>query len=530
MRAKDIGFNFFLEADKIDLASEKIMDFLQQLALEHREALRIQLSTENILLAWQERFGKSAQVRLSCYSRMGQPLIRLQLDGDAFDPLEQSGDASSLWEKHLLSQMETRAAYSYIRGVNTITFRIVMPKRSPLVLLLFSLAAAALVGIAGGLLPPEARVAIAEQWLTPICTTYLNVLSFCGIPLIFLSVALGIRGIDDVNMFGRIGKKMVLHYFLVLLATTLLAAAAAYPMFRFIFGGSSLNIAYTDLLEMVLGWLPTSLLQPFLDCNAMQLILMGFIFGIGLLKLDPLARNLAGVLDDLQSLLLLVAEWFTRLIPVFVFIIIVKSFWLGQMSEILPAWKSWAVTSGLQATALLVMALQICRKNKVRLSLLLKKVSATFLIALGTNSCAASITESYACCGGKLGIDGKVFGFGIPIGTSIFKPSSAIRLIVLVFYMASTYQVGVSAEWFVMAILMTVMLSIAVPAIPGGTLMFCPMLFAQLGLPAEALTPMLATDIFFDAVCTAFNQVSVQMALIQQADVLGMLERDALRQ
>ena len=43
MRAKDIGFNFFLEADKIDLASEKIMDFLQQLALEHREALRIQL-------------------------------------------------------------------------------------------------------------------------------------------------------------------------------------------------------------------------------------------------------------------------------------------------------------------------------------------------------------------------------------------------------------------------------------------------------------------------------------------------------
>ena len=69
MRAKDIGFNFFLEADKIDLASEKIMDFLQQLALEHREALRIQLSTENILLAWQERFGKSAQVRLSCYSR-----------------------------------------------------------------------------------------------------------------------------------------------------------------------------------------------------------------------------------------------------------------------------------------------------------------------------------------------------------------------------------------------------------------------------------------------------------------------------
>ena len=138
--------------------------------------------------------------------------------------------------------------------------------------------------------------------------------------------------------------------------------------------------------------------------------------------------------------------------------------------------------------------------------------------------------DNYAVCASKLGIDKKVFGFGIPIGTTIFKPSCVIRLIVLSFYVASLYQVKVSPAWFIMAVAVSVILSIAIPAIPGGTLMFFPMLFAQLGLPAQALTAMLATDIFFDAICTAFNQVSVQMALVRQAGTMGLLDEDVLKE
>ena len=90
------------------------------------------------------------------------------------------------------------------------------------------------------------------------------------------------------------------------------------------------------------------------------------------------------------------------------------------------------------------------------------------------------------------------------------------------------YEVSVSSGWFILAILMAILFSVAVPAIPGGVLMFFPMLFAQLGLPAEALTPMLATDIFFDCVCTAFNQVSVQIALIYQAGEMELLDKEML--
>ena len=524
------NFSFILTAENIDLAAEKVMSYLQRLKLENKEAIRLRLSVEEILLSWQAKLTDNKEVALSCYMRLGQPVIRLKAEGDGCNPLETQDDGFGEWGESLLSRLETRPVYSYNYGTNTVTFRLVRRKRNPFVRLLIAFVAAILVGLLGLALPNDIRTNIAENWMTPACNTYLSMLAFSGIPMIFMSVVLGIIGIGDIDVFGKIGRNMVLHYLTLLLAVATLAALIAYPLFRFTIGAQHLQINYTDILETALGWIPTGLLDPVINCNAMQLIIAGGLIGIALLKLEPQGKHLTNLFSDLNSVLLLVAEWFTRLLPFFLFVTLVKSIWLGQMAEITPAWKSWVVTTGLQLVSVLVMAIVICWKYRVHLSTLLKKLSATFFIALGTNSCAASAPTNYSICAEKLGIDNKVFGFGIPIGTTIFKPSCAIRLIVLSFYMASMYQVNVSLTWFIMAVVVSVILSIAIPAIPGGTLMFFPMLFSQLGLPAQALTAMLATDIFFDAVCTAFNQVSVPLALIRQAGTMDLLDKEVLKQ
>lgn len=124
----------------------------------------------------------------------------------------------------------------------------------------------------------------------------------------------------------------------------------------------------------------------------------------------------------------------------------------------------------------------------------------------------------------KMGVQGNHIGFGIPIGTSVFKPALAARLIVVSFFMASVYQVGVSVEWFILAVLMAFIFSIAVPAIPGGAL-----LFSQLGIPAGAMALVLATDFFFDCICTALCMVSTELALVQQADKMEMLDEKKLK-
>ena len=138
MATKQTECRFLLGTEEIDRTSEQVSAFLSQLKLERREVMRIRLNVENILLSWQDRFGREAEVGMACYVSLGQPLIRLRLEGEAFDPLESDEDEFGRWKNALLSRMETQAAYAYTRGVNTVTFHVVKPKRSPLVLLLLS--------------------------------------------------------------------------------------------------------------------------------------------------------------------------------------------------------------------------------------------------------------------------------------------------------------------------------------------------------------------------------------------------------
>ena len=67
MAIKQTDRKFSLGAEQIDLASEQVSDFLCELKLERRAVMRIRLNAENILIAWQERFGAESTVQMSCY-------------------------------------------------------------------------------------------------------------------------------------------------------------------------------------------------------------------------------------------------------------------------------------------------------------------------------------------------------------------------------------------------------------------------------------------------------------------------------
>ena len=80
-----------------------------------------------------------------------------------------------------------------------------------------------------------------------------------------------------------------------------------------------------------------------------------------------------------------------------------------------------------------------------------------------------------------------------------------------------------SATWIILAIFTGVILAIASPPIPGGTLTCYTILFMQLGLPEEGLVVALALDVLFDFIATGVNMFCLQMELLIQAKNTGML-------
>ena len=157
LHIKEVGYSFFLEDEQVDIAADKIMDYLLAVGLERKEALRIRLSAEEILLSWQNHFGKTAKTQLSCYSRLGQQLIGLKLDGEPYDPVnkEDEDDQYGEWSQKLLLNLKTTPIYSYTRNSNVVTFKVLQQKkRNPLLALLLSLGAAAIVGLIGSAVLP----------------------------------------------------------------------------------------------------------------------------------------------------------------------------------------------------------------------------------------------------------------------------------------------------------------------------------------------------------------------------------------
>ena len=71
--------------------------------------------------------------------------------------------------------------------------------------------------------------------------------------------------------------------------------------------------------------------------------------------------------------------------------------------------------------------------------------------------------------------------------------------------------------------------AIAMPPIPGGGAVAYTVLFAQIGIPAEALSVALAIDILTDFLITAFDMFVLPLTLINVSSRLSMIDREILR-
>ena len=183
--------------------------------------------------------------------------------------------------------------------------------------------------------------------------------------------------------------------------------------------------------------------------------------------------------------------------------------------------------------AVLVMAVAIvgysALRNRTKPSLLVKKGLLTLLISITTASSAAAFGTNLKACRDGYGIDEKIYSFGIPLGMVTFKPSTAVNYMVVSLFFAELYGISVSVSWIAVMMITVVILAVATPPIPGGAITSYTVLFAQLGIPVEALGVALACDAIFDFLDTGLDQFLLPFALLNQAGRLGLVDRTILQ-
>lgn len=513
-----------------DEIADQIMGFCAASDTESREALRYRLSAEECLLYWMKNGCEGKRVTLTTGRFMLTPFINIGCEGSSLNPYAENDDEFGTYCDSILVSMRLSPEYSYDRGVNHIRFRLRRKSPGQIVTLLIVMLSAVLVGILGAVLLPDGlREVLLNGVIEPVYNTFFNILGCIAGPMIFLSVAWGIYGIGDVATLGRIGKKMILRYILIVM----LAAAGSTVFFPLLgpglSAGSDKSGQFSSVAELLLGIFPSSIVEPFMSGNTLQIIFLAVVIGIALLYLGKQTSSVARAIEQVNLMVQFMMEIISRLVPFVIFLVVVNLIWSDSEDILISSWKLIALLAVAVTAAAVVFLVSTGERNRVSAVKLFKKSIPTFLVAFTTASSAASFSSNVTTCEKSFGIDQSLVSFGIPLGMVVHKPMGAIYNQLVLFFFAAKFGVSCSVGWLVIAVIISGVIAIATPPIPGGGAVGYTVLFSQMGIPMDALAIALTLDIITDFLITAFEMLVLPLSLINIAAGLGMIDKEVLR-
>ncbi len=517
---------FKLSAETIDAVSEICVQTLSEAGADKKDIIRLRLSLEEILGVWLGGL-EGAPLQMDCGRKFGRVFLKVSVDGPAMD----AWDSDELvLSSHLLSQAGLSFTYSYKNGKNCLVCNPRKKKSSmgQIAVLFGAVLLAVFLGAAVRRLPGVQGAALAVT--EPLFNMILGALRAVSSPLVFLAVCCGIVSIGDLSVVGRVGKKLILRMIagtFILGAVIALAGSLLFPVATA--AGGEISANFSDIYQMVLDIVPSDIVSPFQDGNALQLVFLGTCVGVALLILGDRVTVAQNTLMQVNEAVQFLMSAQGKVIPLFVFL----SLFNLILSDIGSGFSSLFKVFALAIPACLLLPLfyvfLTAFRLKVSPALLIKKMLPTYLIALTTASSAATLATNLDTCVKELGIPKKVADFAIPLGQVIYKPGFVAGFFVLALCMAESYEVPITPLFLIMSVLTIGLLAMALPPIPGGALSVITVMFAQLGIPTEAIALAVAANAILDFFMTAAGMTCLQVQVTLAADAVDMLDHKKLK-
>ncbi len=508
--------------------SAALQEHLAALGLERSSVHRLRLTAEELLLNLMSARGTESRVSVGLGKQFGRQLFRLRYEGPPQDPTRNGDDS---WAEEMMRALGFFPAWSCRGRVNTVSLVLAdRPKRGAIFYILLAVLAAALLGFAGRFLPEALLRTLDDALLGPAADAFCGLLkTFSGL-MIFLTVCSGIQGMADPASLGRTGKAALLRSVGLSFAASIAAAALVLPFLKLGHapGAQGQAAPLVQLSRLFFDILPSGIVEPFQTGNALQIVVISLFTGVGLLALGERGSRLRELIGEAAALQQRIVSAVCALVPVFVFVMLLRLIWSGQGKELLFVLKPLLLSVG----AILVLSAVLWLLSALRLrcspATLLKKVLPPFLVALTTASSMSALPLGMETCEKKLGVRRSTVSFLYPLGTVIYMPADSAYFTVLVCAFAEAFRLEMSLPWLCVAVVISTLLSIALPPIPGAGILCYSILFSDLGVPAEAIALASAMEMVMDMFDTGFNVMLLHLHIVCEAERMGSLDRETL--
>ncbi|MDD7210224.1 MAG: dicarboxylate/amino acid:cation symporter [Lachnospiraceae bacterium] len=541
---------------RFELSEKGIMEALEFLGAElprkkvsEKDIIKTRLLAEECLFKLAKDAAEGTTFEIWICSVLGNVTTKIKCKGkeiDFSDALALSGNdfknafdeemddsAIETIQNMLLKGFADKFKISRKKNMNYID---IITKKDPQMTLYITLSAIVLAVIIGLFM----RLCLSEtiyngfcnNVLQPLKTIYMNLLSMIVGPVVFFSMITCMMQFSDMRSFGRIGgKTMGIYTF-----TSAIAAIAGIGIFYLIQPGTEGSFVSMitsqdtpntaiSFLDTIIDIFPSNIVGSFYENNVLQILLMGLFMGVAANLIGEKGKVLQNFFEAMNDMFLEMVLLLAKLIPLITFC----SVMILILTTGTDALISLLALIGTLLAGLVVMvftySIMIVLTAKVSPFPFLKRYIPTALNVFSLSSSSASMPLNMDFCK-NIGISQRVYSFTIPFGATINMDGAMIALMTGVLFMAKTFGVTIDTSHIIMLIVSGMLLSMASPGVPGGSLVACTVLLKQMGVPMDCLPLVMVYLTVTDMICTVSNTTGDVAASVIVASTEKLLDKN----
>jgi len=363
------------------------------------------------------------------------------------------------------------------------------------------------------------------NYIKPIGSTFIRLISMIVVPLVFASLLVGTASLNDIRKLGRIGAKTVAYY----LCTTAIAISIGLLLANTFKPGVGLSteaqrqliqnsseeagtqietaLERPTIKDILLDIIPINPVQAFVEGKMLQIIFFALMTGI-CLTLIPTQQSqpVINFFEGVNGVVIQMVHIIMKIAPYGVFALIsavIADFGLDILRILIK--YSLVVIGGLALHITIVYSLAIKMFSKLKVGDFFRGIRPAQLIAFSSGSSSATLPVTMECTERDLGVSRQIVSFALPLGATINMDGTALYQGVSAVFIAQVYGMDLTVAQQLTIVLTATLASIGTAGAPGVGMITLAIVLKSIGVPLEGIGIILGVERILDMCRTVVN-------------------------
>lgn len=375
------------------------------------------------------------------------------------------------------------------------------------------------LGILGEWLAP-ALAGRAAALVQPFGRLWLNALQMTVVPLVLALVVVGVNQASDAAQSGRIARRAIGLFVLLLalagaltavLAPQALAQVRPDPAVAAALRGHGAELPAAGAggwADALLAIVPSNAVAAAAAGAMLPLVTFALFFGFALTRLAPEPRaRMVGFFQALAEAMIVIVRWVLWAAPLGIFALVFALAAQAGLGMLQALGLYVLLECALYLLVSVLLVLLAVAAGRQRLRGYLAALLPVQAVAASTQSSLATLPAMLDSAERRLAQPPRVFGLVLPMAVSLFRITSPVQYLATACFIAWALGIELGPAQLATGVLLSVLVSMGSVGLPGQAIFIATNLpvTSAMGLPVAPLPVLMAVDAIPDVLATVGN-------------------------